>query len=423
MTEHRTRKRLVRERMARTGESYTTARRHVLARTASESATAPLPSGLLPGYDRFGGGQHHESTLLAHVLRQRGITAPHTGEPYTEAMLCGLGGGIGFMVAVFEYKGLPPMLTVVAQHHPEPWAPAVLDRLGCPYQKSHSSSTAAALGALRKELEAGNPVWSTIARSHAATGIDADAYPVVVAGRDGETLYLDDVAPAPRGIDEAAFGAAWSAHRKGRHERLTVTGTPTVELPDAIRAAIATTVAHLTGPVLGNAFDANFGISGMSRLAAQLRDRRSKTGWLRRFGTPQTLGVGLARLAECLEVSYTAPAATRPLYADFLDEAASLVRDAPLAEAATMFRASGALWSKLASRALEVMPPAYVEATEQRLAALFCGGPVPAGLPDATGDVDGIARFVEFTDLLDELADLVEEARHTEERAVSLLKH
>jgi hypothetical protein len=223
------------------------------------------------------------------------------------------------------------------------------------------------------------------------------------------------VAPAPREIDEAAFGAAWSAYRKGRHERLTVTGTPTVELTDAIGAAIATTVAHLTGPVLGNSFDANFGFSGMNRLAEQLRDRRSKTGWLRRFGTPQTLGIGLARLAECLEVSYTAPAATRPLYADFLDEAASLVRDAPLAEAATLFRASGALWSNVASRAIEVMPPAYVEATEQRLAALFCGGPVPSELPDATVDVEAAALF-------EELADLVDEARLTEERAVSLLK-
>jgi hypothetical protein len=408
MTEHRTRKRLVRERMARTGESYTTARRHVLARIAGERAPAVLPSGLVPGYDRFGGGQHHDSTLLAHMLRQR-------GQSYTEAMLCGLGGGIGFMYAVFEYKGLPPMLTIVAQHHPEPWAPAALDRLGCPYRISHSTSTAAALGALRKELDGGNPVWCTIARSHAASGIDADPYPVVVAGRDGTTLYLDDVAASPRATDEAAFGAAWSAHRKGRHERLTVTGTATVELTDAIRAAIATTVAHLTGPVLGNAFDGNFGFSGMARLAEQLRDRRTKTGWLRRFGTPQTLGIGLARLAECLEVSYTAPAATRPLYADFLDEAGSLVRDAALAEAAQLFRASGALWSTVASRALEVMPPAYVEATEQRLAAMLCGEPVPSLLPHAAVEVDAASLF-------DELADLVDKARLTEQRAVTMLQ-
>jgi hypothetical protein len=421
MTEHRTRKRLVRERMARTGESYTTARRHVLARIASELSPA-LPPGLVPGYDRFGGGQHHESTLLAHLLRQRGITAPHTGEAYTEAMLGGLAGGIGFMYAVFEYKGLPPMLTIVAQHHPEPWVPAALDRLGCPYRISHSTSTPVALGALRRELDAGNPVLCTIARSYAASGIDADPYQVVVAGWDGATLYLDDVAVAPRAIDEAAFGAAWSAHRKGRYERLTVTGgpsgaLPSGALPDAIRAAVATTVAHLTGPVLGNAFDANFGFSGMARLAGQLRDRRTKSGWLRRFGTPESLGIGLARLAECLEVTYTAPAATRALYADFLDEAAPLVDDKRLAEAATLFRASGALWSRVASRALAELPAEYVEATERRLAAMLCGGPVPSDA--GTGDVS--APDVDAAALFDELADLVDEARTTEERATALL--
>ena len=45
-------------RAARTGESYSTARRHVLARAGHS------------GYRTFGGGQHHESTLLAHLLDQ-----------------------------------------------------------------------------------------------------------------------------------------------------------------------------------------------------------------------------------------------------------------------------------------------------------------------------------------------------------------
>src|SRR4051794_36965411 len=103
MTEQQQFKKLVRDRMARTGESYTTARRHVVAK-AARAAAPPLPEGLLAGYDRFGGGQHRQSTLLAHVLRQAGHRAPHSGEPYSEAMVCGLAGGIGFMYAVFEYK-------------------------------------------------------------------------------------------------------------------------------------------------------------------------------------------------------------------------------------------------------------------------------------------------------------------------------
>ncbi|MBX7266563.1 hypothetical protein KIF24_11290 [Micromonospora sp. Llam7] len=56
-------------------------------------------------------------------------------------------GVIGFMYAVFEYAAVPhPLLTIVAQHHPQPWAPAVLDRLGLAYRQSRGTSTKAALG-------------------------------------------------------------------------------------------------------------------------------------------------------------------------------------------------------------------------------------------------------------------------------------
>ena len=104
MTVRQSFKRLVRARMSRTGESYTTARRHVLAAASAEAvATATYP-GLLPGYRAFGGGQHHASAALAHALDAVGVRAPHTGAPYTEAMVAGLAGGIGFMYAVFDVR-------------------------------------------------------------------------------------------------------------------------------------------------------------------------------------------------------------------------------------------------------------------------------------------------------------------------------
>jgi hypothetical protein len=413
MTEHRSRKLLIRDRMARTGESYSTARRQLLAARPAASGPA-LPAGILPGYDTFGGGQHRESTLLAHVLRQQGIAAPHTGKPFTEAMMCGLGGGIGFMYAVFEYKGYPPMLTIVAQHHPEPWAPAVLDRLDSAYTEEHSTSSKAALAALRAALDTGRPVWCTVTRSrlpwHAEApdmhGLDAaDPYPVVVAGADGDVLYLDDLDPAPLPMPAADLGAAWAAHRKGRHHRLVVTGAPRAGLADAVRAALATTVEHLTGPVLGNSFDGNFGFAGMAKLSAQLRDARGKTGWQRRFAAPEALALGLGRLADCLELEYTAPGATRPLYADFLDEAAEMVGGDRLPAAAKLFRESGEIWSHVADRASAAATSAAATSAAATSAAATSAAATSAAAP---------ALFAE-------LADLVDAARAVEERAVTLL--
>jgi hypothetical protein len=67
-----------------------------------------------------------------------------------------------------------------------------------------------------------------------------------------------------------------------------------------------------------------------------------------------------------------------------------VVRETRLVEAAKLFRASGAVWSELASRA---------------------GSAVPA----ASGSADPAALF-------DELAELVDEARSVEQRAIALVQ-
>lgn len=328
MTEGKNLKRQVRERMQRTGESYTTARRHVVARVG--------------GADR-----HHDSALLARVLDRAGVVAPHTGLPYGEAMLAGLGGGIGFMYAVFDYGDIVTM-TIVCQHHPEPFIPAALTRAGVPHEVKQTGSAAVAERNLRAVLAAGRTAVCRVDRYRLPwqEGVAfGDPYDVAVVGADETTAQLDGEGSLPF----ETLMAAWGGHKKGRHHLLSVTGTPPeVDLAAAIRDAIATTVAHLTGPVLGHSFDVNFGLSGMRKLAAQLAD--PKKGWQARFSTTEQMESALARLRACLEGEYGAPGAMRPLYADFLDEAAPLVSPR-LAQAAGVYREAGAVWSALAVEA------------------------------------------------------------------------
>jgi len=420
MTEQKNLKKLVRERMARTGETYTTARRRVLARRPGQ-----------PGL------RHRESRLVAHVLAQAGYLAPHTGKPYTEAMVCGLGGGIGFLHAVFEYADIPPLITIVMQHHPEPWLPAVLGKLGIPYTEDRSGKVEAALAALDQALDGGRAVWCTVDRTQlpwweGCLALPQDPHYVVVTGRSGDTFAVLDRGDEPVPIGRAQFAQAWSGHKKGRHHRVTVTpGTP-VDLPAAIRAAIATTVAHLTGPVLGNNFDVNFGFSGMSRLAASLRDGRTKAGWLHRFAAPNAFAAGLRRLHDCLEVEYTAPGGTRPLYADYLAEAAGVLDgDATdrLREAAEELRRSGEQWSALAGRAAEASDSLgeLADLTQQQMAVIITQGPagrdqilVLGAQIAALGD--RLPGEDERKTLYAELAAHVEAAQALEERGVELLK-
>jgi hypothetical protein len=312
MTERRKLKRLVRTRMARTGESYSTALRRL---------------------SRPGTG-HRDSILVRHLLAHRGLDL-------TEALVCGLGGGIGFLYAVFEYASMPhPVLTIVAQHHPQPWAPAVLGRLGVPYAEGHSATTAAGLTTLRSTVDTGQPVLCTVDRSRLPWHRDvsflaaADPYPVLVLGmRDGQ-VRLDEGT-----VEEAVFAQAWAGHKKGRHHRLTVGELPdSIDVTDAVADALATTAAHLTGPVLGNSFDVNLGLSGMGRLRADLRDRTGRKGWARRFDGHLPYAMG--RLDECLQREYTAPDATRPLFARYLDEVGR-------SDVAGLIRESGRGWHEM----------------------------------------------------------------------------
>jgi hypothetical protein len=359
-------------------------------------------------------------------------------------MVCGLGGGIGFMYAVFEYTGTPPLFTIVAQHHPEPWLPAVLGRLGIRAREGRSTSAVPALAALRENLAEGRAVWCSVDRARlpwhvGALAMSSEAYPVVVAGKHGEdgedgedgcTLYVDDLDPAPHALPEESFVRAWSGHAKGRHHRLTIepaTGPALTAagLVTAVRSAVDTTVAHLTGPVLGNSFDVNFGLSGMARFATQLRDTRTKTGWRRRFAEPGAFAWAMRRLHQCLELEYTAPGATRALYADFLDESAPLLDDDRLAEAAALFRESSAQWSRLADRGAEIADDLgdVTELAERRIALVLTRGKDAATeIRALTDQLAALQPPALDPGLLDELADLVDSARSTEESAVPLLR-
>jgi hypothetical protein len=421
MTDQKKLKKLIRARMAETGESYTTARMHILARRAVE-----LPDGLIPGYRTFGARQHRESSLVAHALEARGSS-------YGEALIAGLAGGIGFMYAVFEYKDMPPLMTIVAQHHPAPWAPEALTRLNVSFVEQHSGGAPAAITKLRKAISDGQPVLATVDRSRLPwhgmdPGFGMDPYVVGVAGLVEDTVHIDDNGLYSMPI--ADFAEAWSAHRKGKHHALVVGSAGPVDLPAAIRSALDTTVAHLTGPVLGNSFDVNFGFSGMAKLSVQLRDTKTKNGWHKRFGAPVPFAHGVRRLYECIELEYTAPGATRPVYADFLAEAAPLAGPG-LAEAAALFRASGAKWSSLAMLALDATSGlTYAELAEERLALMFSRGrEAEPEIRELNARLDALAT--EYGDPLGDsgrqdlfaaMADIVDECMALEQQAVALLK-
>src|SRR5262245_60264836 len=92
MTTRKHFKQLVRARMAKTGESYSAARRQVLRQADSSTAGSFHFPGSVPS-----------AGVLRALLAQAGVRNPHTAAPFSEAMVFGLAGGIGAGMFAFHY--------------------------------------------------------------------------------------------------------------------------------------------------------------------------------------------------------------------------------------------------------------------------------------------------------------------------------
>src|SRR5688572_26036822 len=96
MTTHKHLKQLVRARMTKTGESYATARRHIV-RQPLQVSTDPATQWHYPG-------NVSATTSLRILLAHAGVRAPHDRAPFSEALLFGVAGGIGIGVFSFFYE-------------------------------------------------------------------------------------------------------------------------------------------------------------------------------------------------------------------------------------------------------------------------------------------------------------------------------
>jgi hypothetical protein len=158
MTKRRDFKALVRERMDKTGERYTAARAQLLGKSAALPPASHAFPGVLPGYDTFGGIQSG-TAAVRNTLASIGRVSPLDGGPYTESLVNGLCGGPGFLYAVFEYKGWPPMLSLALRSRsmPDVYIAEGLSRVGMKVTTSETTSPVAARKALDAALAEGKP--------------------------------------------------------------------------------------------------------------------------------------------------------------------------------------------------------------------------------------------------------------------------
>lgn len=324
---------------------------------------------MLPAYDPNADYTHWDSGLWTRVLAASGTQNPLTEAPYTEAMLAGLAGGIGFMIFTFEYKETTTA-SVVTRFHPGPYTENLLRRSGAGVNIQQTGSTTLAQARLDAALATGVPVVVRVVRGKlpwVATDVpaDMDSMDVAVVAHDGDGYLVDSGGGRLELISTPALAQARGARKADKHWQGHVVQGSGPErsgenlTADVMRSAIAETAhALLTQQApsgIPPGYAKNFGILGMRQWAEGLRDTSTKRGWTRIFADPQRSLAGLAMLHGLLAGKrFSGPGALRPLYAQFLQEVAQLGEGVPgvglpvaMGQAATQYRELGGLWDEL----------------------------------------------------------------------------
>jgi len=237
---------------------------------------------------------------------------------------------------------------------PDAYAAEGLTRLGVKLSKSETSSPKPARKALDDALAAGKAAlcvadiatlpWYGLPRELAG----ASPHMIAVIGQDGGDFWIDDRSPQPIRFPAEALATSRATYRKAKNRLYTVDGAqPKYDARQAIRDAIADTARSYAEPAVPKSFWVNCGLRGMEKWRAQLTDAKDKKAWPSVFAEGARAYAGLHRAYQCIEHESTAPAAGRPFYAEFLEEAADALSKPALKQAAAAYRTSGELWAQI----------------------------------------------------------------------------
>jgi len=323
--------------------------------------------------DRFG-GRHWETGSIHNALALQGITAPHTGEPYSEALLLGVSGGIAFGYFTFEYQGYLPHLALLTRNTFDPLQ-TLLERLGIVQDVRQTSKVEIAEKNLRDALESGlyPLVWADqFSLPYNNLGMN-DAmwamFPVLAVELDSENVLVADRSSRPFRLSMEELTKARGRVKQDRYRLTTLDAPQPAKLAAAVSKGIYQCIQLFTEkPPKGARY--NFGFAAYQRLADMLVNTRNKQSWERFFAPGVRMyhalagSVGQPGAYSWIQTWGSGPGAERGLYADFLDEASEILKKPDLRDSAEYFRKSYSLWCEFAEALLPDDVPILGESKE-----------------------------------------------------------
>lgn len=313
---------------------------------------------ILSNYNSFN-GRHWETGSVHNHYAARGVIAPHTGKPYSEAFFLGLSSGIVMGYFVFSYEGYDPHARILTRNTFDPMD-TMLERLGVIQDLRHTAKPENAVRELVDSLEDGVApiVWAdvfSLPYNTISVGLDDMwlMYPLVVYGYDetADTVCIADRAGVPLAVTTAELAQARGKIKKFKHRLLNLDPPNPDKLAAAVQMSIWACIKLFTEkPPKGS--KNNFGFAAFRHWAEMLVKSKGRGSWAAEFPRGSALYSGLTSPFFDINTFGKDGAADRDKYADFLDEAAVLLNRPALKEVGQKFRAGAKAWEAVNSALL-----------------------------------------------------------------------
>ena len=262
----------------------------------------------------------------------------------------GVSGGAVMGYFLFAYEGYDPMARILTRNTFDP-LDRLLERLAVVQNRMHTSSADKGRANLVDTLDSGIPaiVWADLwSLPYNNLSYDEGMWamlPVVVYGYDDseDRAWIADRARVPLTVAASELDAARARVKKDKFRILTLEPPNPDKLASAINAGIWDCIKLYTEkPPKGS--KNNFGLAAFRSWAEMLTKPAKPRSWEKEFPAGSKMYAGLTSAFTDINTFGKDGCAERDMYADFLDEAATILSKPALTEVAQQFRRSAHAW-------------------------------------------------------------------------------
>lgn len=317
----------------------------------------------MPDTKKHLAGREPESAAVLNALNRLGRCS---GDLCTGEMLFGLGGGLGMTYFLFDMHGYHPLFIGTRYHASEAEAPVFVMQMCEAWEATtelkHASSSSASTKSLTKALDDGfTPiVWvdATKLPYMFLSGRPNMYYTIVVYEKDGDEFVVGDVGENVFRLSVEELEEARDSHYAPKFRSLTIKDA---SAKPALRELVSQRIKLTCGQMLEGLGITNFGLEAFKKWAGMLTNAKNKKGWSQTFTDGSALQRALCSVYVQIELRGNGGSAFRGLYADFMEQAAGVLKKPALKKVADQFREAEASWHKVALAALPESIPVLKE--------------------------------------------------------------